>query len=177
MTRVAVVVFAGIILTPAAAAAAQNRPDFSGTWTIEAGRGAASGGGGGGGRGSGNSSGGGLGMGPSPTELRITQNASSLTIDQRGGRVSKVVYRLDGADAKGQMPAPGNSTRPATFKSVWKDSRLVTTIATRAEGGGQVTYQEVRYLDADGFLIVEMSIPGQGNARRTVYKKKTDPQG
>ena len=155
----------------------QQRPDFSGTWTIEAGRGSAAGGGAGGGRGAGNSMGGGLGMGPSPTELRITQDATTLTINQRGGRVSKVVYRLDGAEAKGQMPAPGNSTRPATFRSTWTGDHLVTSIVTRGEQGGSLAMEEVRFLDKDGFLVVEVSIPGQANARRTVYRKKSVPQG
>jgi len=156
----------------AAVVGAQQRPDFSGTWTIEAGRGSAAGGGAGGGRGAGNSMGGGLGMGPSPTELRIVQAARSLTIDHRGGRVAKVVYRLDGAEAKGQVTAPGNSTRPATFRSTWTGDRLVTSIITRGEQGGSVAMQEMRHLD-DGFLVVEVSITGQPNARRTVYRRKT----
>jgi hypothetical protein len=150
----------------------QATPDFSGTWVIEPGLAGATGGGGGGGRGGGNSVGGGLGMGPSPSELVITQDASTLTINQRGGRVSRVVYRLNGSETKGQMPAPGNTTRAATFRSLWKESRLVTTIVTRAEQGGSVTLEEQRYLDPKGQMVVEYSIPGQANSRRTVYKKK-----
>jgi hypothetical protein len=110
-------------------------------------------------------------MGPSPTGLVITQDAGTLTITQTGGRVSKVVYRLDGSEAKGEMPAPGNATRVATFRSVWKESRLVTTIVTRAEQGGPLTFEEVRYLDPKGYLVVEISIPGQANSRKTVHSK------
>ena len=169
------VVFWAMAAAMAATTSGQARADFSGTWVLEPALGSGTGGGAGGGRGGGNSRGGGLGMGPSPTGLVIAQDATSLTISQTGSRVSKVVYRLDGTETKGLMPAPDNSTRPATFRSVWKDARLVTTIVTRREQGSDIRLEEVRYLNPKGYLVVEISIPGQPNARRTVYSKGRVP--
>jgi hypothetical protein len=165
------VVSLAIAAALAAASPTQAPPDFSGTWVIEPGLGTGTGGGRGGGRGGGTSRGGGLGMGPSPKALVIEQNAKTMTVHQTGARVARIVYRLDGTEIKGDLPAPDNSTRPATFRSRWKDSRLVTSMATRTEEGAAVTFEELRYLDQKGNLVVEISVPGQTNARRTVYAR------
>jgi hypothetical protein len=161
-----------ISLALASAASAQSKPDFSGTWTMDAAHSSSAGGGRGGARGAGGGMGGGLGMGPPPAELRIKQDAKSLKIDQKGAPVSTLVYRLDGVEAKGKWPAPGGATRPATFRSEWKDGRLVTMIVTKSAKGEAVSFQDVRYIDSEGFLIAEISISGQENLRRTAYKRK-----
>ena len=150
---------------------AQAPPDFSGTWKLDPNLNTAVGGGTGAGTGGGNSMGGGLGLGPSPSELAITQTATTLTIEQRGGRVSKVVYKLDGSESRGTLPA-GEATRSATFKSAWKDGKLVTTMVTEGPGGrGLITYEETRYLTPEGALVVETRDPARGNSRRVVYRR------
>lgn len=111
-------------------------------------------------------------MGPSPTQLTIRQDATTLTIQQRGGSVSKLVYKLDGTETKNPVAAGAGGTRDGRFKSVWQGEKLVTTFTTSAPGGrGTSTYQEERYLDASGAMVVETSLPGQGRSRTVVYKK------
>ena len=154
------------------AVAAQAPPDFSGTWKLDPNQSSAVGGGTGAGTGGGNSMGGGLGLGPSPETLTITQTATTLTIEQPGSRVTKLVYRLDGRDSRGTMPAGQGATRSATFKSAWKDGKLVTTMITEGPGGrGLITYEETRYLTAEGTLVVETRDPSRGNLRRVVYRR------
>ena len=150
---------------------AQAPPDFSGKWKLDPSQNAAVGGGTGTGTGGGNSMGGGLGLGPSPTELTITQTATTLTIEQTGARVPRIVYQLDGSESRNTLPA-GQDTRSATFKSVWQDSKLVTTMITEGPGGrGLITYEETRYLTPEGTLVVETRDPSRGNLRRVVYRR------
>jgi hypothetical protein len=152
--------------------AQSGAPDFSGKWQLDPTQNSAVGGGTGAGTGGGNSTGGGLGLGPSPEQLIITQTATMLTIEQPGGRVEKVVYRLDGRESRGTMPAGGQSTRSATFKSAWKNGKLVTTMITEGPGGrGLITYEETRYLTPEGALVVETRDPARGNMRRVVYRR------
>jgi hypothetical protein len=155
----------------AAAFIVQSPPDFSGTWQIDLSQSASPGGGTGGGSGRGNSMGGGLGMGPSPTQLTIRQDATTLTIEQRGSAVSKLVYKLDGSETKNPVAAGPTGRRDGRFKSVWRGAKLVTSIATTAPRGGAVTYQEERYLDAIGAMVVETFLPGEGRARKVVYQR------
>jgi hypothetical protein len=167
----------------ASATLAAQAPDLTGTWKLDLSQNSSVGGGTGrGGRGGGRAGrqgggGGGLGLGPSPEELTIRQDATTLTIEQRGTPVTKVVYRLDGQETKGVMPVSTQSTREATFRSEWKDGKLVTSMTTRATSAGTqtVTFQEVRYLDANGSLRVETSIRGKPGSRSVVYKKVRRP--
>ena len=160
------------ILIATGNARAQSNPDFSGTWAMDAAHSSSVGGGRGGAKGPGAGMGGGLGLGPPPATLKIKQDAKTLRIDQAGAVVGTLTYRLDGAEAKGKWPAQGGATRAATFHSEWKGGRLVTTITTKGAKGEPVTFQDVRYLDADGLLVTEISIVGQENLRRTAYRKK-----
>lgn len=151
---------------------AQAPPDFSGVWKLDLSQSASQGAGTGVGSGRGNSMGGGLGMGPSPEQLTIRHDATTLTIQQRGSAVSKLVYKLDGSETKNPVPASAAGRRDGRFKSVWQDAKLVTTIATTMPTGrGAVTYQEVRYLDSSGAMVVETSLPGQDRMRKVVYRK------
>ena len=153
-------------------AAARTPPDFSGKWKLVPNESASVGGRRGAGTGPGRGMGGGLGLGPSPTDLTITQTATKLTITQHGTAVSKLVFALDGTESRGELPAGGH-TRKAVFKSAWHDEKLVTTMTTDApNGGGKITFQEVRYLTADGQLVVETNDPAHGNSRRVVYARK-----
>ncbi len=146
---------------------ARERPDFAGVWTLDVRQSGASGGGTGGGRGAGTGRGGGMGLGPAATQLTITQDDTTLTIQPRGGPVSKIVYRLDGKETAGAWPA-GPTTRRASFRSAWKDGRLVTLITTESN----LTYEETISLDERGLLVVAVNIQGQANARVSVYRRK-----
>ena len=144
--------------------------DFSGTWKIDLTRGTSAGGGNGGGRGTG----GGLGLGQSAGELTIRQDAKSLTLDERrADQTARLIYALDGRRVKNKLSAGKNAGVSADYESQWKGDRLVTTIVIPATAdAAAIRYEEVRYLDKDGALIVETAIPGQQNARKVVYLKQ-----
>jgi hypothetical protein len=152
-------------------AVAQSSPDFSGHWKLDPALRDARGGGRGAGTGGGGGQGGGLALGPAPEDLVIRRDAASLTIEQRGAIVRKLVYKLDGAEFKIDLPA-GPATRSGKAKSRWDGDRLVTTIvaASPRAGGQPVTYEEVRYL-ADSHLVVETSMTGRDGWRKLVYEK------
>jgi hypothetical protein len=155
-----------------APAPATPTPNFGGQWTLDPAMSSSIGGGRGQGTGAGNQHGGGLGLGPSPSALTITQTATSITIEQKGSSVSKVVYVLDGQPHQGKLPA-GGSTRPATLTSAWQGDRLVTTMSAEApQGRGIVVYEEVRYLTPEGLLAVETRDSAGGNSRRVVYRRR-----
>ncbi len=161
-----------LVLGLSAPAQAPPVPDFAGTWTLDPAMSSSVGGGRGQGTGAGNQRGGGLGLGPSPSAITITQTAATITIEQKGASVSKVVYVPDGSAHQGKLPA-GGGTRPATFRSTWQGNKLVTTITADApQGRGPVTYEEVRYLTPDGQLAVETRDLARGNSRRVLYRRR-----
>ena len=157
------------------AVAVQQPVDFSGTWIRDAARSAAVGGGRGAGGGNPTGGqGGGLGLGPAPDRLVIAQTAQSLSIEEhRGDAVSRVVYKVDGPKSTNAIAAGRSMGGSFTSTSVWKDGRLVTTITypMSATSTDTVVMEEIRSIDRDGFLVVEASIKGQPNLRRSVYAR------
>ncbi|MEO8076793.1 MAG: hypothetical protein ABI818_10715 [Acidobacteriota bacterium] len=155
MKRARVGLIGAAIFAVAAVAFAQAKPDFSGTWTIDA---EASGmaappagapaGGGGGGRGGG---------GP----LTVKQTATELTVERggrNGGAPVATVYKLDGTPSTVQM---GQNEGSATAK--WDGSKLVIT----TKAGDNETVQT--WSVAGTALTIE-STGGRGPQKR-VYKK------
>ena len=150
----------GIIATAVLAVATMafaQKPDFSGTWTLdqEASGAPAGGGGGGGGRG------GGLGQGAT-----IKQTADTLTVERTfGDNKITSTYKLDGSESKNSMMGRGGEQMEAVSTAKWDGSKL--TIATKM-GGNEST--QVWSL-AGNVLTIETT-----NARGTqkrVYKKTT----
>ena len=156
------VVRVGIIATAVLALATLSfaqKPDFSGTWTLdpEASGTAGTGGGGGGGRGGG----GGLGMGGT-----VKQTADTLTVERTMGD-NKVTstYKLDGSESKNTMMGRGGESMEAVSTAKLDGNKL--TITTKM-GENQST--QVWSL-AGSVLTIEVT-----NARGTqkrVYKKTT----
>lgn len=150
------VCFAVIVaLSLAAAVTAQARPDFSGTWTLDAEKSVM--GRMGGGRGGG------------MAEVTITIAGPTMTVVRQGmnGPVS-IVYKLDGAESKNMQMARGGSAE-AVYTSRWDGAKLVTTIA-----GGMGTATETRWLEPDGTMVVETARTGRDGTPMTmklVYKK------
>ena len=155
----------GIIATALLAVATLSfaqKPDFSGTWTLDpeasgmpAGGGAPGGGGGGGGRG------GGLGMGAT-----IKQTADTLTVERTMGD-NKVTstYKLDGTESKNTMMGRGGQQMEAVSVAKLDGNKL--TITTKV---GENENTQVWSL-AGNVLTIEIT-----NARGTqkrVYKKTT----
>jgi hypothetical protein len=153
------------------------RPDFSGTWILDAARSSAVGGGQGGGNGRGRvGGGGGLGLGPSADELTIAQTSTTLTIaERRGSATSRIVLTLYGTPSTRTIAAGRNSGGTATSTSTWKDRHLITVVVTPAEPGSRdtVRYTETRFLDGDS-LVVEVTMSGSPNARRSVYARQRE---
>jgi hypothetical protein len=165
---------------------AQSRPDFSGTWEMDvertraenrarsaaasgassatAGRtGGAIGGGGaamgpasGGGGGSMSAVGGGGGAASANTVVKVTQTATSLTIDRVSGQVwEKMVHKLDGTESTNTN---GNSTMK--IRSHWEGSKLVsegTSETKLSDGSGSIssTLKEVRWMEKPGVMAME----------------------
>ena len=133
-------VIAAAILAVATLAWAQ-KPDFSGTWTLDPqasgvaagggapgggapGGGAPGGGGGGGGRGG---RGGILGMGPAV----VKHTATELTVEVTGqdGTKSTRTYKLDGTESKNSMMGRGGQMMEATSTAKMDGQKL--TIVTK----------------------------------------------
>jgi hypothetical protein len=187
MKRVSVV--AVLIGAMAIGVLAQSRPDFSGTWEMDVertraenrarsaaasgptagaarggmGGGAISGGGGGGTMSAVGASGAG-GPAPAVTAVKVTQTASSLTIDRISGQVwEKVVHKLDGSESTN---INGNSTMK--LKSHWEGARLISegTSETRlSDGSGSFTsaVKEVRWMEKPGVMVMESTRTMTGN--------------
>jgi hypothetical protein len=159
--------------TPASTASPDPAARFIGAWRIDSTKMASVGGGTGSGRGGGGGQGGGIGMGPSPDMLVVRRGSNTLTFDQLASTTnSRLTFLLDGKKIANTIGS-GTSARQGVYLSAWKDSRLVTTITAPAAKGStaMVTYEDVRYIDETGALVVEISIPGRQNSRRVVYRK------
>ena len=163
MRRNALVVGALSLVFAASIAQAQDKPNFSGSWTVIADPNAA-GGGAGGGRG------GGGGLGQAAT---ITQDAKTLTVTRttQNGEV-KLVYNLDGSDSKNMVQGRGGQTEQVS-KATWDGAKLVIT-TNLMMGETAITRTQTMSLDASGQLVVTVSGPGRGGEVMTntqTYKK------
>ena len=160
-------IIAAAILTVATVAYAQ-KPDFSGSWTIDASAmpaPPAGGGGGGGGRG------GGMGGGP----MVVKQTADMLTVETTRGETKMVAtYKLDGTESvnKVTMGRGENATQIDTKSTAkWDGSKLVISTQRPGQGGEMMTQVQTWSLDG-GVLTIER--PGrEGAVMKTVYKKTT----
>ena len=158
-------VIAAAVLAVATLAWAQ-KPDFSGTWTLdpaasEGGAGGApGGGGGGGGRGGGR---GGLGQGGT-----VKQTADALTVERTMGE-NKVTstYKLDGSESKNTMMGRGGNSVESVSTAKWDGPALVITTKMDMGNGPQESTQ--KWTVSGSTLTIETT-----NARGTqkmVYKK------
>jgi hypothetical protein len=142
-------------------ARAQMKPDFSGTWTMDAaksdpppqGRG---GGGGGGGT------------------LTIKQTGTELTVTSEGRQGPQTMtYKLDGSPSSNEVMGRGGAqTVKSTAK--WEGSSLVIE-TTRDFNGMSITTKEVRTLGAGGkeMTIESTSQTPQGEMKRKVVYTKS----
>jgi hypothetical protein len=131
-----------------------QKPDFSGTWTLDPeASGAPPAGTGGGGGGGGQRGGGG--------PMTVKQTADTLTVERQGqGGAMTTAYKLDGSETEISM---GQMTAKASAK--WDGNKLVIT--TKSERGEQVQTWSL----AGGVLTIE-GTGGRGPTKR-VYKKST----
>lgn len=160
MRRNALMLGALSLVVAATTAQAQDKPNFSGSWTLVVDPNAPAPQG----------RGGGAGLGQAAT---VTQDDKTLTITRttQNGEI-KAVYNLDGSESKNMMMGRGGQTEQIS-KAAWDGNKLViTTTFTMAEN--TVTRTQTLSLDASGQLVVTNDGPGRGGARMTstmTYKK------
>ena len=167
MKRARIGIIATAIFAVAAVAFAQ-KPDFSGTWTLDpeasgmaAGGAPPGGGGGGGGRGGG-------ARGNRPATRK--QTADTLTIERTMGENKvTVTYKLDGTESKNSMMGRGGTPVESTSTAKFDGSTL--TIVTKQDMGNGPMETTQKWSLAGGNLTVE-STNARGTTKR-VYKKTT----
>ncbi|MGH7561756.1 MAG: hypothetical protein ACRENB_12150 [Gemmatimonadales bacterium] len=164
--RAAVLSLAALV-TLAAAAGAQTKTDFSGTWKRNAEKSDPIGGPGGGG------GGGGGGMGTSTSV--VTQAADKIVIATTFGENTRTLtYTLDGKESVN----PGMRGGETRSTARWDGAALVIeSTSTRSTPSGDVTItsKEVRTISEDGktMTVVTTSTSPMGEqTRKTVYDKQ-----
>ena len=147
-------VFAAAILAVATVAWAQ-KPDFSGTWTLDPASAPAAGGGGGGGA---------LGNGPAT----VKQTADALTIERTMGDAKvTLTYKLDGTESRNMMMSRGGQSADTVSTAKWDGPKL--TIVTKQEMAGQVT-ELTQVWTVEGSTLTVETTSARGTQKR-VYKK------
>ena len=127
-------------------AQAQARPDFSGTWVLDAAKSDQ----GGAGRGA--------GRGPAAPVV-IKQTATEIT-------VGAITVKLDGTPTEFQ--GRGGAAQKVTVK--WDGSRLVSTITGDFQGRAYTTTQ-TRSLSADGTVMTVENRGARGGTTKQVFTK------
>ena len=152
-------VIAAAILAVATVAWAQ-KPDFSGTWTLDPASTRAADVGGGGRRGGG----GALGNGPAT----VKQTADALTIDRTMGDANvTLTYKLDGTESRNTMMGRGVQPADSVSTAKWDGPKL--TIVTKQEMGGEVA-EFTQVWTVEGSTLTVETISARGTQKR-VYKK------
>jgi len=151
---------------------AQAKPNFAGTWTMDAPAapaappaGAPAGGGGGGGRGGGRG-GGGWGM-----EITIAQTAATLNVKgMQGQNPLDLTYKLDGSESKNMMAGRGGGApTEQVSKAAWTGDKL--TITTTVQGPNGPTEQTRTLSLVAGKLSIDTANAG-GTPTTVTYSKK-----
>ena len=154
MKRGRVGVIAAAIFAVATVAWAQ-KPDFSGTWTLDPASAPAAGGGGGGGA---------LGNGPAT----VKQTADALTIERTMGDAKvTLTYKLDGTESRNMMMGRGGQQADSMSTVKWDGPKL--TIVTKQEMNGQVA-ESTQVWTVEGSTLTVETTNARGTQKR-VYKK------
>jgi hypothetical protein len=146
--RSAILSVAAVVLM-AASVIAQTKPSFGGQWKKDVP----------------------MGQGEPGVDLIITQDATSMTVeDMRGGQGPapvKLAYKLDGSVSKNTMAGRGGGApTEQVSKAVWAGNNIVITTTTSAG-------EEKRTFSMEGGnLVVETSAPARnGGVTKVTYKK------
>jgi hypothetical protein len=153
MKRLLSIVMAVLAVTLTAAATAQDKPDFTGTWKL-------------------------VGEAPdqfTPSQMVVAKDATLLTVTTTGQMGEfKTTYKLDGTAGSSPLDFQGN-TIDRTTKMAWNDNKLTLT-AVSDMGGQAFEVKSVVSSGPDGTLMVETTFPDfQGGGgpitTKTTYKK------
>jgi hypothetical protein len=157
MKRIAVLALAAAIVIPFSARA-QSKPDFSGTWTMDAaksdpppqGRG---GGGGGGG------------------SQTIKQSGTELSVQTEGRQGPQTMtYKLDGSASTNKVMGRGGE-QEVKSTAKWDGATLVIE-TTRDVQGMSITTKETRKMDGATMVVETATNTPQGEVKRkTVWNK------
>jgi hypothetical protein len=140
-------------LAVAGVAFAQAKPDFSGTWTLDAAK-------------SDQMGGGGMGRGPGGP-MTITQTANELVIERTmGDQAVKQTYKLDGSESVNAGPMGGESKSKAAF-----DGNKLVIKTVRDTPNGTMETTATYSLSADGKEMTVLNVSSRGE-RKAVYTKK-----
>jgi hypothetical protein len=161
---------AAAMVLSAAAASAQDKPNFAGKWTLDAEKTAAAnpgmqgGGGGGGGRPGGR---GGMGMGP--LTLAIDGNTLTRTTEGRDGPMS-TTFKLDDSE---QTVTMGQGS--AKVKAKWDgNGNSIVIETTRQTENGEVKSTAVYTIEGE-WLVISNTQPPRGGGdpvtRKSYYKR------
>ena len=149
MMRFRSTLLAVLVLT-AASAAAQDKPNFVGTWKL---------------------------ADPAPdqftaTQIVVSQDATLLTVvttSQMGE--FKTTYKLDGTEGRSPLEFNGTTIDRAT-KATWNENKL--TLWTGSEMNGQAfEFKSVVSLGPDGSMIVESTFPDFQGGGAPLHAKAT----
>jgi hypothetical protein len=171
-----VVAFAASLAIASVNLAAQSHPDLAGDWVLDqtktaavadAKTGSAPGASGGGA-----AVGGGGMMGPGAAvtvEYQITVAVATMTVERLGlPTPQKYTYTLDGSESVNTV-----GTATTHTKSHWVGATLVTE-GTRSfptsQGTFRISTRDVRSLDTDGAMVVEMTTHIEGQPATTTYQ-------
>ena len=150
-------VMAAAVLAVATIASAQ-KPDFSGTWTLDPASAPAAGGGGRGG------GGGALGNGPAT----VKQTADALTIERTMADAKvTLTYKLDGTDSRNMVMGRGGQQADSVSTAKWDGPKL--TIVTKQEMDGQIS-ESTQVWTLEGSTLTVETTSARGTQKR-VYKK------
>ena len=146
MRRVTAILSVAAAVLTAPGVFAQAKPSFAGEWKMVVAN----------------------GQGVPGVDLIITQNATSMTVeDTRAGQPPapvKLTYQLDGSVSKNMMAGRGGAPTEQVSKAMWAGNTIVVTTTTSA-GEEKRTFS----MDADR-LVVETSAPARNGGAASVTK-------
>jgi hypothetical protein len=152
MRRVAAILSVAAALLMAAGLVAQAKPSFAGEWKMVADPA---------------DGGGGRGGGPG-VDLTITQDATAMTLEYRGGGQApapvKLTYKLDGSVSKNMMAGRGGAPTEQVSKAMWAGNNIVVTTTT---GAGE---EKRTFSMEGGYLVVQTSAPARDGRAPSVTK-------
>jgi hypothetical protein len=154
MRRVTAILSMAAVVMMAAGLVAQAKPTFAGEWKIVA------------------DPDGGGGLGDPGVDLTITQGATGMTVEYRGGGQAapvKVTYKLDGSLSRNMIAGRGGAPTEQVSKAMWAGNNIVVTTTT---GAGE---EKRTFSMEGGHLVVETSTPARDgrapNVTKVTYKK------
>jgi hypothetical protein len=145
MRRVTAILSVAAVVLMAAGLVAQGKPSFAGEWKMDVP----------------------MGQGSPGVDLIITQDATSMTVEDMRGRAPapvKLTYKLDGSVSKNTMAGRGGGApTEQVSKAIWTGNKVVVTTTTSA-GEEKRTFS----MEA-GNLVVETSAPA--SVTKVTYQK------